>query len=309
MKRPKTHRNDVTRGGRRGPPWGKWLALALALAPLAGRAAEATPVGSAAGVNLSGPVTVAFNPADPADALVMSQTSGVFDLAQRFEAPLGLRGYLVVSELGQPVVLYTDPAGTHLLLGALLTANGENAATAVLSDYMDQHLLPTLYNAFGAATFIHQGSARAPLVYVLFDPACAHCAQLYRDLAPRVAAEEVAVRWIPVNTLGDGEAAARLADAARQGQGDSALAAALAPVGEADSATAATPASPAGFAAVANNQQLFEALGASGTPQLFYQAKSGSFQLVRGAPDADELALILQSLPPVPPAADGGNTP
>ena len=284
--------------GRRGRCSALGLALALLVAPLAGLATEApaAPVVT--------PPAPAFDPADPADALVLGQTAGVFTLARRFDAPLGLRGYLVTSELGQPVVLYTDPAGTHLVLGALLTADGDNVALPVLNDYLDQHLLPSLYRDLGAATAIHQGQAQAPLLYVLFDPACPHCARLYQDLAPRVAAGEVAVRWIPVNTLGEGQAAARLAEAAQQGQGEAALAAALAASPEAVPATADAPVSDAAVAAVARNQELFDALGSSGTPQMFYQARSGGFQLVRGAPDAEELALILQSLAPAAGAGE-----
>lgn len=288
--------------GRRGRCSALGLALALLVAPLAGLANEAPAIPV---VTPPVPAALTFDPADPADALVLSQTAGVFTLAQRFAAPLGLRGYLVTSELGQPVVLYTDPAGTHLVLGALLTAEGDNVALPVLNDYLDQHLLPSLYRDLGAATAIHQGNAHAPLLYVLFDPACPHCARLYRDLTPRVAAGEVAVRWIPVNTLGEDAAAARLAEAAQQGQGEAALAAALAGAPEERPAGADAPVSAAAVAAVARNQVLFDALGSSGTPQLFYQARSGGFQLVRGAPDAEELALILQSLAP---AAGVGET-
>ena len=237
--------------GRRGRCSALGLALALLVAPLAGLATEApaAPVVT--------PPAPAFDPADPADALVLGQTAGVFTLARRFDAPLGLRGYLVTSELGQPVVLYTDPAGTHLVLGALLTADGDNVALPVLNDYLDQHLLPSLYRDLGAATAIHQG-----------------------------------------------QAAARLAEAAQQGQGEAALAAALAATPEAVPATADAPVSDAAVAAVARNQELFDALGSSGTPQMFYQARSGGFQLVRGAPDAEELALILQSLAPAAGAGE-----
>jgi len=297
-----TPSNPWTPRERRGCRSALYLALALLVAPLAGLTDEAP---AAAAANPPGAGGLAFNPADPADALVMTQTAGMFALAQRFAAPLGLRGYLLTSELGQPVVLYTDPAGSHLILGALLTANGENVALPVLNDYLDQHLLPSLYRDLSTATYIHQGSAQAPLIYVLFDPACPHCARLYQDLAPRVAANEVAVRWVPVNSLGQGEGNARLAAAALQGQGEAALAAVFAVPPEKGTAAADAPVSAAAAAAAARNQELFDALGAPGTPQLFYQARSGGFQLVRGTPDAEELALILQSVAPAEPPDAG----
>jgi len=236
-------------------------------------------------------LTQPFDPQDPADALIMSQTQEAFVLTRRFEAPLGLRGYLLASALGQPVVLYADPQGTHLVLGALLTAAGENAATAVLQDYLEEQLLPHLYAAFGAATFIHQGQPQAPLLYVLFDPACPHCSQLYHALLPRVAAGDVAVRWLPVNTLGQEDQVARLVEAARQGQGETTLAAVFG--GEAEAALASLTPTAETTEALAANQELYAALGAGGIPKLFYQAKSGGFQLARGAPEPEELALIL----------------
>ena len=240
-----------------------------------------------------------LDPNDPGDALVKAHTDGFFALAQRFDAPLGLRGYLLTSPTTQPVVIYTDPLGSHLFVGAVINADGDNVATPYLSVYLERQMLPALFERLEElGGYVEEGPENEPLIYVMFDPRCAHCADLYGKLRSYVADGALRVRWVPVDVLGDEPMAAVVLDAKAAGKGLSTIASFFAP--ESDNAesvrsTSAMEPSAASRTAASANGEILALLGLSGTPQILFRARSGSYQIVRGAPSKEELELVIDS--------------
>lgn len=282
------------------------IALAwCALAPLA-HGAEPPPAAEPAAATAQKTAPQAFDPDSAADQLVRAHTEGYFTLVERFEAPLGLTGYLLTSDSSQPVVLYTDPAGTHLFVGAIITAAGENVATPHLASYLDAFMLPSLFERLAGSAFLEEGKAGGPAIYVLFDPRCPHCADLHQKLRPGVEEGRVAVRWVPVDVLGDEPLAAAVLDRGRGGEAAAVLGETFAAAKQQDASAVAAQSdvpepSEQARAEAAQNAEALQLLGAgtAGVPQILYRANSGSFQVVRGSPTADELELILRSAAPV----------
>lgn len=242
-----------------------------------------------------------FDSNNPADVLVQSQVDGFFSLVKRFDAPIGLTGYLLASASSQPVVVYSDPAGTHLFVGAVIGADGENIAMPYLSSYMDEHALPALFDRMAQTAFLEEGSADAPLLYVVFDPRCPHCADLHTALAKSVAEGRVAVRWVPVDVLGDEPLAARVLDARDAADGTAAMTRIFEATWSSEAIAAGAPEpSEQNRTAAAQNAETLALLshGGAAVPQIFYLARSGSFQIARGSQTPDELELIIKSAAP-----------
>ncbi|NCA70454.1 MAG: hypothetical protein EOM91_10140 [Sphingobacteriia bacterium] len=246
-----------------------------------------------------------LDPSNPADALVQSQIDGYLSLVRRFQAPIGLTGYLLTSPSSQPVVVYSDTAGTHLFVGAIIDANGDNVALPQLSSYMEEHTLPALYTRMGNTAFVEQGEPDKPLLYVLFDPRCPHCAALHATLQQSIAEGRVAVRWIPVDVLGDEPLAARVLDE-RESFGAETMSRIFEPqwASDARAEDAPEPSEQSRTAASQNAEALaLLANGGAGVPQMVYLARSGSFQIVQGDQTREELELIINSAAPFDPDA------
>ena len=242
-----------------------------------------------------------FDPNNPADSLVQSHVDGFFSLVKRFDAPVGLKGYLLASASSQPVVVYSDPAGTHLFVGAVIDADGENIALPYLSSYMDEHALPALFDRMAQTAFLEQGSPGAPLLYVMFDPRCPHCADLHAALEKSVSEGRVAVRWVPVDVLGDEPLAARVLDTRDAPDGAAAMARIFDAAWSSEALAEDAPEPSEGNrAAAAQNAETLALLshGGAAVPQIFYLARSGSFQIARGSQTPDELELIIKSAAP-----------
>lgn len=240
-----------------------------------------------------------LDPNDLGDALVKAHTDGFFALVQRFDAPLGLRGYLLTSPTSQPVVIYSDPLGTHLFVGAVINADGDNVATPYLSAYLEGQMLPALFERLDEiGGYVEEGPENEPLIYVMFDPRCPHCADLYGKLRSYVADGTLRVRWVPVDVLGDEPLAAVVLDAKAVGKGLSTIDSLFAR--ESDSTesvriTSAMEPSAASRTAASANGEILALLGLSGTPQILFRARSGSYQIVRGTPSEKELELVIAS--------------
>lgn len=60
----------------------------------------------------------------------------------------------------------------------------------------------SLWDQLGHATTLDEGAPGAPLLYVFFDPFCAHCHQQWELLRAPVSRGQFQVRWVPVAVLG-----------------------------------------------------------------------------------------------------------
>jgi hypothetical protein len=70
--------------------------------------------------------------------------------------------------------------------------------------FVTDHLLTqrrslSLYSYLEHQPHISQpGAPTAPVVWIAFDPYCDHCRELHAALAPRIAAGELRVQWLPI---------------------------------------------------------------------------------------------------------------
>ncbi|BBP05403.1 hypothetical protein TPL01_31270 [Sulfuriferula plumbiphila] len=85
-----------------------------------------------------------------------------------------------------------------LMLGLWCGLTGGAAALAA-SDKQTSRI-ETALAAAPKATWIAQGQGRRVL-YVVFDPNCAYCPLLYKNLQPLIAPYDLQLRWIPVAIL------------------------------------------------------------------------------------------------------------
>lgn len=148
-------------------------------------------------------------------------TNGGGQVMQTGRGPGGLTTFLVNKD-GKPVVFYLTPDGTTAIVGvlfdartgqnlsdayveraqALVAGRGGASATAPIESLGDA--LPVAKHlASVAVSGVTEGSAPSEkMVFVFFDPRCPHCHVLFNKTR-EVAKRGVAIKWIPVNTLGD----------------------------------------------------------------------------------------------------------
>lgn len=149
----------------------------------------------------------------------------------------------------------------------------------------------TLNRYSGFSTGKSASAMSLPTAYVLFDPQCPHCAELW-DTAEQLSGR-VRIKWIPVALMGpvsQAQAGALLEDfepiALMQKMKD-ALARAEAP-------PSTRPAlKPETVEQVQRNTELLKRLGATSVPLIVYQNASGSMQTIAGALPLRELEHLL----------------
>ena len=88
---------------------------------------------------------------------------------------------------------------TSLLMLGLWFGLTDGGAALAASD-KQKSSIETALAAAPKATWIAQGPGRREL-YVVFDPNCAYCPLLYKNLQPLIAPYDLQLRWIPVAIL------------------------------------------------------------------------------------------------------------
>lgn len=214
-------------------------------------------------------------------------------ILQRFDAPSGLQGY-AANYNGQGVALYLTADERHVLVGSLLNAQGDNLTVPLLDNLVHQPLTKEVFDRLEHSTWIADGSSKAPrIVYVFSDPNCPYCNMFWKQARPWVEAGDVQLRHVMVGMLRQDSVAKAAALLSSKDQ-QSALR-------EHESAGKASKIQ--GLRKIPknieqklnNNLELMQALGASATPTIFYQDKSGLLRKHRGAPNAEDLDQIMGS--------------
>ncbi len=238
-------------------------------------------------------MTVAFSPYAaepllPAMATLVEQGARV---AGSFDAPAGLTGYAVEYQ-GQVLTLYLLPDGEHVLLGQLLDADGNDLGAAPLEELVYMPLSAEMWSAMASTSWIADGNNDAERkIYVFVDPNCPYCTAFWNSARPWVEAGKVQLRHIPVGILREdsvGKAAALLAaddpEQALQEHERAGRASTLSPLSEI----------PADIARqLSGNREVMHRLGAQATPTIFWRNETGRLQYHQGAPQDDQLELIL----------------
>ncbi len=150
----------------------------------------------------------------------------------------------------------------------------------------------TLNRYSGFSTGKSASAMSLPTAYVLFDPQCPHCAELWTT-ADQLSGR-VRIKWIPVAILGSlsqAQAGALLEDfepvALMQKMKEAVVR------GEAPPSTRPSV-KPETVEQVQRNTELLKRLGATSVPLIVHQNASGSMQIVTGALPLRELEHLLE---------------
>ncbi|TNF65308.1 MAG: thiol:disulfide interchange protein DsbG [Gammaproteobacteria bacterium] len=143
-------------------------------------------------------------------ALIQKLTQNQAKVSQSFNAIDGYKGYVIEPKTGgQKQILFSDKNG-NLILGTIITPEGKNISEEYNQKYV---VAPTAQAAFKSASktnYITEGSDKAKhKMYIIFDPNCAYCHLLYKDLNQAKLTQDgtLQIRWIPVGFIKQDSAA------------------------------------------------------------------------------------------------------
>jgi thiol:disulfide interchange protein DsbG len=165
----------------------------------------------------------------PAPIAKMVQTGRGVEIVDSFEAPGGLTGWVVVAANGERRIFYVTPDGKHAIYGLIFDegledltrehlkrypeirrdvpgagASGSSGSGQSSADNANSQAAtegPDLGPALDLAKMgqaVHVEGRGAP-VYIVFDPSCPFCHQVYRDT--RQYLDRIQIHWIPVGVL------------------------------------------------------------------------------------------------------------
>ncbi|MFM0265572.1 thiol:disulfide interchange protein DsbG [Paraburkholderia sediminicola] len=217
-------------------------------------------------------------------------------ILQTFESSSGLKA--VVAESGQDRRLfYVSPDGKSLIVGTVFDASGTNITSAdmaragLATDVPAPTALPgairelpaALWDRAGKLNWLEEGTGDN-VMYVVFDPNCPYCRQLWSSLRPAVQSGKVRVRWLPVAILAEsskGLAAALYASKAPAQTMQQLVNHMLTPVKPSREATLST----------SYNLLLLRDVGFTSVPTILFR-RSGKSLAMTGEPDPGQLASL-----------------
>lgn len=139
-------------------------------------------------------------------AAMMAQGQGV-KFQDKFEAPGGLTGYVLSAANGERRIYYVTPDRKHAVLGIMFDERLNNVTAEHQKTYMNviefiDAVKPDASKTQGSPldmamrighAFVEGNGAD---LYVVFDPSCEPCAQMYRETRPYL--DRIRIHWIPV---------------------------------------------------------------------------------------------------------------
>lgn len=169
------------------------------------QAAASAPSPAATGAPVAS--TASVNSPTPAEQYLMKQ--GV-EIRQVFMSRSNLKA--IVADSGKERRLfYVTPDGQSLISGMVFDVNGENVTSEDMARFnvrdvggdkvLNTAQLEDLWKRAGQLRYIAEGKGRP--VYVLFDPNCPYCHQLWGSLRKVAEKGDVEIRWLPVAILSD----------------------------------------------------------------------------------------------------------
>ncbi len=205
------------------------------------------------------------------------------------------------------MIIIVQKDGKFAFFGNIITADGKNLSQEYNQKYIVSKQAIDAYKSINTLSYVTQGSDKAPhKAYVMIDPNCIFCHQLYLDMAPLVKAGTLQIRWVPVGIMrpdSSGKAAHLLSaknntEAVKLLQEDedkfktkteegglSAL-----DKGSTDPTTANA------FKKVASNTAFFSNNGFQGTPVVLYLDKKGKPAIYPGYPRGPELQTLTDKM-------------
>lgn len=203
-----------------------------------------------------------------------------------FDTPAGLKGYAARIN-GDPVAFYLTPDGQHVIVGAMLDAQGENLTQAQLQRHLPDPSFAEDWSQLEDSHWIREGDAQAKrVIYAFSDPNCPYCHRLWQAMRPHIGSD-IQVRHILVGILRPDSVqksatilAARDPKAALLEHDRNFDKGGITPLKEIPAA--------AQQQTMANNQ-LMMALGVRGTPAVYYRDSQGEVRRIVGLPDDETL--------------------
>jgi thiol:disulfide interchange protein DsbG len=141
---------------------------------------------------------------DAGKMLIEKATQGNVTILSNFNSIGDLEGYIVQSTGPNPQqgVIYTDRHAQYLISGVIVDKDGNNVNQIDFEKYVAPAAISNAYSNLSNVTWVEQGSAQAPhKAYIVIDPNCIYCHQLFMALQPQISSGQLAVRWIPVGFL------------------------------------------------------------------------------------------------------------
>lgn len=206
------------------------------------------------------------------------QADGV-DIAESFDAPGGLKGY-VGTYNGRQIEIYLTPDGEHALVGTLLDAQGEPIAREHLARAAAAGLD---WNSFAETHWVAEGDPAADkVIYAFMDPNCPYCAAFWERAQPYLKKGGVQLRHIMVGLLREDSPAKAATILAAD---DPAAALARHERSMKQGGVEADPAVPARFLKqVEENTRFMRDLSIRATPTIVFKDSQGRVQQVQGLP-------------------------
>lgn len=269
------------------------LAITMSL-PLAGVAATKSSTKAVAG-------------SAAATKLVNKLLSGQGTIQQTFSASDGLIGFVVQSNQGNNGIVYADSKGQYMFVGSIINAQGQDMTQLYTNQYINSKIAGPAYQQAANTTYFADGSDKAPhKAYVIFDPNCIFCHQLYQQMKPLIDNGQLQIRWIPVafrDPSSPGKAAAmlnadsdaaasKLLDQNEAGFNDQTESGALTPLAP----NSNDPAVTAAFSKVTQNTAYFSKFAFQGTPTILYKQSDGKVMMVPGLPRGQAFQDMVNSM-------------
>lgn len=146
----------------------------------------------------SAPALLAQNDYPPAVQQLVDE--GV-NIAGSFEAPSGMTGY-VGEMLGQPLAFYLTSDGEQVIIGTMLSADGDNLTQAKVDELLIGPKNAVAWKQLEKTDWIGDGQADAPvIIYTFTDPNCPFCHRFHTAARPWIDAGKVQLRHIMVGII------------------------------------------------------------------------------------------------------------
>ena len=139
----------------------------------------------------------------PGAKLINKLTEGKVSAVKEFAAPMGLQGYVVKTVNGQQNIFYTSKDGKYLFSGNIVKMGKDGKPVNISQNFYSKYIISAmaanaLKNIHTAHTVTDSTNVKAPALYVLWDPNCAYCHLIYKELRPMIDAGKVQVKWLAV---------------------------------------------------------------------------------------------------------------
>lgn len=230
---------------------------------------------------------------DHAKLIINKLVGSDAEIARTFPGHENLLGFVMQPKKGgREIIMYADKEGRYIIVGALISKEGINLTSQDTYTYILKPLYKKAYRSAKNTHWFLQGKSNAPhTVFIIAEPNCSICHQLYKQIKPMIEKGELSVRWILVSfikpsSLGKAAAILQSKDPAK--------------AFDRDEAGFNTKTEAGGIPVVhkvkyetrkrlQKNLDFMQEYGFQGTPVMILKDKSGNTKVIPGLINPDEL--------------------